>query len=174
MKLALNLSYFRNHFCETNRNRRSTNFFVSVSWVTQFKQYLKYQTMLLLAKITLKENKNVILKMGQSLRAGPFCLHRSTGRHRSWVEREEEWELCIYFSQLRIACKSRFHLWLYVKYILYGKIKYSTWFYKGGKCGCSILKNKWPSWEQSAYVQSDCMCNPGPMFISDRSFDPEC
>ena len=35
VKLAINLSYFCNHFCKTNCNRRSRKYFVSVTRVTQ-------------------------------------------------------------------------------------------------------------------------------------------
>ena len=57
-------------------------------------------------------------------------------------------------GQPRIECKSRFHLWLSVKYILYGFIKYVTLSYKGGKCGCFVLINKWHSWTQSEFTCS--------------------
>ena len=66
------------------------------------------------------------------------------------------------FGRPWIVCKSRFHIQLYIKYILYGWIKYVAWFYKGGKCRCFVLINKWCSWVQSTF--GDLTCNPGPTF----------
>ena len=54
------------------------------------------------------------------------------------------------------------YIWLYVKYILYSLIKYDVWFYKGCKCGCYVIINKWHSCVQSAYVQSSFTCDLGP------------
>ena len=45
-----------------------------------------------------------------------------------------------------IVRKSRCHIQLYVKYILYGQIRYVTWFYKGGKFVSFLLINKWCPW----------------------------
>ena len=36
-----------------------------------------------------------------------------------------------------------------------------TWFYKGGKCGCFVLINKWHFWAQST-IRAIRLCNPDP------------
>ena len=64
------------------------------------------------------------------------------------------------FVWSQIVHKGGFHIQLYVKYVLYGLIKYVAWFSKGGKCGCFVIINKWRFWVQSTlhpiwlYMQS--------------------
>ena len=53
------------------------------------------------------------------------------------------------FVWSQIVHKGGFHIQLYVKYVLYGLIKYVAWFSKGGKCGCFVIINKWRFWVQS-------------------------
>ena len=60
-----------------------------------------------------------------------------------------------------IVHTSRFHILMYVKYVLNGWINYVMCFYKGGKCGCFILINKWCSWVQSALHAVQLFCNLG-------------
>ena len=47
--------------------------------------------------------------------------------------------------------------------ILYWEIN-DAWFYKGGKCGCVVLINKWFFVVNLPYGQSDLTVNPGPTF----------
>ena len=80
-------------------------------------------------------------------------------RHREWRRTRKAW------SKHNYNCKGDFYLyrstldcmlkWLpctiVLKYVSYSYIKNVAWFYKGGKCGCFVLINKWCSWVQSTF-----------------------
>ena len=59
------------------------------------------------------------------------------------------------------------------KYVLYGKIKYVVWFYKGGKRGCFILIINAILEYNPPYMQSDFTCNLGLTSLIIKFFTAE-